>query len=155
MRRRRAEAVGKAANTEAVKLRPGRPAKDRKPPKPRSKKYKPRMVQGDRPMDASRNGGENNNLEVDEDAQTSTPSRRWPSCQPEDSKNEDEQLTYERRTKGGMTRPYRLKKSFHESGITTRTLSEMDLDFFHLTELGRLLRYDKTAVLTCSTLTDL
>ena len=142
MRRKRAEAVGKAVNMEAAKLRPGRPTKERKPSKPRPKTYKPRKAQpsGQRrdcssPMNASQNGGENDDLEMDEDA----PSRRSPSYRQES--------TYERHTKGGMTRPYKLKRSFHESGLTAQTLSELDLNFFNLTELGRLLRYG-TFILT-------
>src|SRR5260221_12907725 len=146
MRRKRAEAVGKEVNTEAVKLRPGRPTKERKPSKPRPKTYKPRKAQpsGQRrdrstPMDASLNVGENDDLKVDEDAQSSAPSRRSPSY-PQGSEDEDEESTYERHTKGGTTRPYKLKSSFLESGLTAQTLSEMDLNFFNLTELGRLLR---------------
>jgi hypothetical protein len=145
MRRKRAEAVGKTVNTESVKLRPGRTTKERKPSKPRPKTYKPRKGQQGKnrssSMDASQNVGENDDLEVDEDAQSSASSRRSPSYQQEGSEDEDEEPTYERHTKGGMTRPYKLKKSFHESGFTAQTLSEMDLDFFNLTELGRLLRY--------------
>jgi hypothetical protein len=99
-------------------------------------------------MDASQHGDENVNFEVnEEDVQSSTPSDRSPSHQPEDSEDNNEELTYERRTKGGLTKPYRLKRSFHESGMTSQTLSEIGLDFFNLTELGRLLRYDKTVIL--------
>ena len=91
-------------------------------------------------MDASQNVGENDDLKVDEDTQSSAPSRRSPSYQQEGTEDEDEESTYERHTKGGTTRPYKLKSSFHESGLTAQTLSEMDLNFFNLTKLGRLLR---------------
>jgi len=160
MRRKRAEAVGKTVNTEAVKLRPGRPTKERKPPKPRPKTYKPRKGQPpgnpSSTMDASQNGGENDDLEVDENPQSSALSRRSPSYQQEGSEDEEEELTYAKHTKGGMTRPYKLKRSFDDSGLTAQALSEMDLDFFNLTELGRLLRYQRTCHLKFeSILTDL
>ena len=144
MRRKRAETLGKTANTEALRLRPGRPAKDRKPAKPRPKTYKPRKASGrgrkrHSCMDASENGGGNDELEVSEVKQSSAPPRRPQAVSGGES-------TYERHTKGGLTRPYRLKRLFHESGITAETLSKMDLDLFNLTELGRLLRYDRTTV---------
>lgn len=149
MRRKRAEAAGKIANTEALKIRPGRPAKDLKPPKPRPKKYKPRKTRsfGRKRLsqDVSEKSDDDSDLGVDEDARSSAPPRRSPSHQ-EEFDNGGEESTNGRHTRGGVTRPYKLKKWFHENGITAQIVAQMDLDIFNLTEVGKMLRYDRTTL---------
>jgi hypothetical protein len=92
-------------------------------------------------VDAS-DDGEHDDLEMDEDLRSSPPPRRSPSHQQEDSENEDEESATQRRTRGGIARPYKFKQLFREQGVTAQALSEMDLDLFNLRALASLLRYD-------------
>ena len=149
MRRKRAEAIGKMANLEAVKLRPGRQARELKPAKPRSKTYKPRKTRssgrGRKPLsrrDTSQNGDDNDDDKLNEDIRSPASTSRLPSHEQEDSEDEDNESDYGKRNRGGMTRPYRLKKLFYECGITAQTLSDMDLELFNFSALGKLLRWD-------------
>ena len=128
MRRKRAEAVGRTPNMEAVKLRPGRQAGERKPRSKTGRKYLSQQ-------DASQNSGDDD-PEVNKDM-SSAPTNNLPSHGQEDSEDEDNESEYE---KSGMTKPYRLKKLFYECGVTAQTLSDMDLEFFSFSALGKLLR---------------
>jgi len=125
MRRKRAEKAGKAILPGIIKLRPGRRAKDRKPSKPRPTTYKSRK----------KASGEKRLSNVD-----SVP---VPEAAPasEIDGSEDESPEYEPHSKGGTTKPYRIKKLFLEDGIDAAMLSNMELDFFNLNAVRRLLRY--------------
>lgn len=48
---------------------------------------------------------------------------------------------YEPHTKGGATRPYRIKKIFQENGVDAQMLSHVGIDLFHLLTLTKLLRF--------------
>jgi len=114
MRRKRAEAAGRAVIQDYVKLRPGRKSRLRKPNKPRPHVYKQRKK--GRSVSPAPLGDAEMNLKEAEDM-------------------------YETRNRSGQTRPYKLKNLLLETGIDAQNITEMELDFFHLSTLARLTRY--------------
>ncbi|KDR75884.1 hypothetical protein GALMADRAFT_248628 [Galerina marginata CBS 339.88] len=129
MRRKRAEQAGKPVIPNAVKLRPGRLKRLRKPPKPRPATYNTKKKL------ALRADFEDDRVSSDTNV-TATPTTRSDSVDSDD----DERLTYEPHSQGGATKPYRVKKFFQEHGVDAQALVCMNLDFFHLSTLARLLR---------------
>ncbi|KAF9566755.1 hypothetical protein CPC08DRAFT_703723 [Agrocybe pediades] len=126
MRRKRAEKAGRPILPGIVKLRPGRQIRERKPPKPRPTKYKSRKS-------------------------TRGPTKE-PSCDSHDPKHDisprndnasdsgDEHLQYEKHSKGGVTKMYRIKKIFLDNGIDDTLLKSLELNFFSFSAVRRLFR---------------
>jgi len=110
MRRKRAEVLGEAAIVAHVKLRPGRQTKTRKPNKPRPQTYK-----------KSRDDSPSLPDDIDSD-------------------HEADDSMYERHSKSGLTRPYKVKNILLENGVDAQAITEMGLDFFHLSGIARLLK---------------
>ncbi|KAF8973260.1 hypothetical protein BDZ97DRAFT_1722449 [Flammula alnicola] len=125
MRRKRAEQAGKAVIPDLNKLRPGRQKTTRKPSKPRPKTYKPKRM--------SEGYFEPKSLSPQPETAASQPNSL-------DMNHEDVESICEPRTQGGTTKPYRIKKVLQENGVDAEMLSHMDLDFFHLSTLARLMR---------------
>ncbi|PPQ67300.1 hypothetical protein CVT25_005884 [Psilocybe cyanescens] len=129
MRRKRAEQVGRAIVPASIKLRPGRPKKHRKPTKPRQKKYS----KGGHAVGA-------NQLVYHDDSLSPEPESSNSPRRASSERADDDTDMYEAHSLGGTTKPYRVKKFFQENGMDGHTFSSMDLDFFHLSTLRRLLR---------------
>lgn len=127
MRRRRAQAAGRTFISDAIKLRPGRPKRLRKPSKPRPTKYK---TKGKNNTVSISNYETVDELEADSEH---TPARSV-------SEPMDEDGEYEMRSQGGITKPYRIRNLCLQNGLDGQTLVGMDLNFFHLSTIGRLLR---------------
>lgn len=128
MRRKRAEQTGRTVVPGSVKLRPGRQRRTRKPPKPRPKTYKTRRKLQ---LGESRRGLVKDHL--DSPGKSSVSSEAM----------EDEDMLYESHSKGGTTKPYRVRKFFQEHGVDAQALASMDLTLFHLSTLARLIRCDR------------
>jgi hypothetical protein len=136
MRRKRAEASGKTANLDLRRLRPGRETKVRKPSKPRPKSYNQSRKKGGRPPQAESQGS----LHKEGDNEQSSPIHEpEPDSGDKDANPVHEEPMYEGHSKGGLRRPYKVKKLFLESGINAAKISSMELDFFYLSKMAKLL----------------
>ena len=131
MRRKRAEQVGRPLIPVSITLRPGRERRPRKPSKPRPKIYHSKGK-------IKLRGGSSNQQLVPEG--------------PIDPNEGLDESLFERRSRGGLTKPYRVKKNFRENDVNAHMLSEMGLDIFHLSTLARLMRY--CSVILLRTLTN-
>lgn len=60
---------------------------------------------------------------------------------PIDSSESSDESWFEPRSRGGPTKPHRVKEPFRENDIDAHMLSEMGLDIFHLPTLAHLMRY--------------
>lgn len=116
MRRKRAEQVGRPLTPVSIKLLPGQERRSRKPSKSR-----PKISHSKRKIELCSGSSK---LVFDE---------LQPPIDPSESL--DESLS-ETRSRGGSTKPYRVKND-----IDAHTLSEMGLDIFHLPTLAHLMRY--------------
>jgi hypothetical protein len=121
MRRKRAEKVGRSLIPVSIEPLPGRERRSRKPSKSRSK-----ISHSKRTIGLSSGSSK---LVFD---------GIQPPIDPSESLDES---WFEPRSRGGPTKPYRVKKTFRENDIDAHTLSEMGLDIFHLPTLARLMRY--------------
>lgn len=161
MRRKRAEQRGEDVISNLVKLRPGRKAKERKSPKQRPKFHK---VKSKTPSPDDNEDCDDPAMDIDilsqpipvtsfsaeNDSQDPPQSGEHDAEGPEehadtdssedDSNNNGYQPRY---SKGGSTKPYKIKKDFTENGIDGDTLTEGNLGFFHLATLDRLMKYVK------------
>ncbi len=139
MRRKRAEASGKTANLDLRRLRPGRETKERKPSKPRPKTYsqsRKKVFSGGRPPQAENQGSLNKEGDNEQSSSTHEPE---PDSGDKDAYPVHEEPMYEGHSKGGLRRPYKVKKLFLESGIDAEKISSMELDFFYLSKMAKLL----------------
>ena len=130
MRRKRAQFNGRSVDTEAVRLRPGRQTKERKPPKPRPKMYKMKRKIFNSNKESSQEPEAVASPEADHIV--SVP-------RPVDGIDEDD-AQYEPRSKGGLTKLYQWRSRFLEVGIDSQLVLNNNLDFFHLSSLAQLLR---------------
>lgn len=153
MRRKRAEATGRAIISDLAKLRPGRQKRLRKPAKPRPTSYRPRkkIIKGKAVQSAARTShspapsedSADDDLDQDEDF--------GPDPEIDEAGGNahlaEAELMYEETRKGGTKRPAKMKALFSDKGVDAETISELDLDFFHLSTMARLLRYGGTSSL--------
>lgn len=130
MRRKRAQSTGKAINMEAVRLRPGRQTRDKKPSKPKSYKKKRQTALLNSSRKESLKGPETVvDPEADHVVSIPTP----------DEMDQDESQ-YEPWSKKNLKRLPRMKNRFLEIGLDSELASNNNLDFFHLSSLARLMR---------------
>jgi len=140
MRRKRAEASGKTANLDLRRLRPGRETKVRKPSKPRPKNYsqsRKKALSGGRPPQAESRGSSNKAGDNEHPSPTHEPEPDFGGDK--DANPVHEEPMYEGHSQGGLRRPYKVKKLFLESGINAAKISSMELDFFYLSRMAKLL----------------
>lgn len=123
MRRKRAESKGRSANMEAIRLRPGREIRDRKPPRPRPKMYKRK-----RKIPSSNSS----KTKISEKPETGSASL--------DEMDEEDEAQYELRSKGGLNKINQTRHRFLEIGVDSQLASTNSLDFFHLSSLVQLMR---------------
>lgn len=126
MRQKRAASRGENVVPVVSKLRPGRKIKDKKPPKPRPKKYKVNKLE-DTPRESL-----GDNISETGDTLPTSPSDRDESAP---------LAEYANHSKSGVTRPYKIKKIYAENGINADVLNAGSLGLFHLSTLGRLMKY--------------
>lgn len=133
MRRKRAQSAGKYINTEAIRLRPGRQMKERKPSRPRPKMYKKkREIASFNSIrkESSKKPETVPDSEVDHVVSVPTLVHEM----------DGDDAQYEPRSKGGLTKLYHMRKRLLEIGVDSRLASSKHLDFFHLSSLARLMR---------------
>ncbi|KAF8161103.1 hypothetical protein B0H34DRAFT_699506 [Crassisporium funariophilum] len=134
MRRKRAQYAGTPINTEAARLRPGRQTRDRKLSKPRPKTYNTKR------RSIFPRGGANSAEQTPVEIAVLQEDREPSLSQSLDEIDDDDESVNERRSKGGIRKPDRIRKLFLENSIDAQKLSDMNLDFFHLSTLARLMR---------------
>ncbi|KAH9485386.1 hypothetical protein JR316_0002294 [Psilocybe cubensis] len=129
MRRKRAEQTGRTIIMEDGKLRPGRPRKRAK-------------LSNVRQKGQSKDGSiEGPDREHDDDEPLPMPEAlKEPTQLSSEEADADEDLINEKQGLGGATKPYRVKEFFQESNMDGQAFSRIDLNFFNLSTLGRLLR---------------
>jgi len=140
MRRKRAEASGKTANLDLRRLRPGRETKVRKPSKPRPKSYsqsRKKASSGGKPPQAESQRSFDKQGDNEHSSPTHEPEPDFGGDK--DANPVHEEPMYEGHSKGGLRRPYKVKKLFLESGINAAKISSMELDFFYLSRMAKLL----------------
>jgi len=159
MRRKRAEQTGEEVILNVTKLRPGRKVKERKPSKARLKSYQTKTSF----LEVK---GKEDNSHCPTNMDTHLSSHRKPITPPlggqnavqarhkngdgfkdfhesgetDHSEGDDDDAHQTRHNKGGLTRPYKIKKDFAEKGINSNALMEGNLDLFHLSTLGRFMK---------------
>lgn len=142
MRRKRAEAAGKKAILAPERLRPGRSATSHKLRKQRPKTHTTQenaeMVLDDNHPSIS-SDGEGNDDDRDEDGETAAqrPELEATPLNGDINDNEEGKEPAEK----PRTRPYRIKKIFIDGGMDAQSILEMDLNFFHLSALAKMLKY--------------
>lgn len=153
MRRKRAAERGEEVVNVIGKLRPGRKAQERKPPRPGSRTYGTSSV-----MQDEAEGEDFLDMKQDTEATQSTlpmtsnvvdgqssPYGGSPDNLEAREQGEDEEggnaRSRARHTKGGITKPYKIKRDFLSKGINVDTLIEGNLGLFHLSTLSRLMAY--------------
>ncbi|KAG5651768.1 hypothetical protein H0H81_007521 [Sphagnurus paluster] len=151
MRRKRAEQRGEEPVAVVAKLRPGRKTKEPKTlAKSSRKKGENTQVEPESlPVEATRvaSGPEDDPMDVDVDK---VPVKALDVKQVEEVEEEKEDIddkndgTRRRRSKGGMTKHYKIKKEFAAKGISADTLINRDLGLFHLSTLSRLMKLYKS-----------
>jgi hypothetical protein len=146
MRRKRAEQKGEEAISDVAKLRPGRKAKERRPPKPRPKTYNTKNKTASRKGDASGVVMEvgallSHTMRNESRAQEYTADVSSQDHEESENSDDDDDDHQQHHNVGGLTRPYRIKKDFAENGIDGQTLIDGNLGLFHLSFLGRLMKY--------------
>jgi hypothetical protein len=161
MRRKRAEQRGEEVISNIAKLRPGRKAMERKPPKRRPKSYKNQTKTPSREENEDDN---NTSMDVDPSSPKTIPVTLPPGakapldavqteghtaggpmdCQEHemtDNSDDDDDCDHQKRhKKSGLTKPYKIKKDFIEHGIDGKTLVEGNLGLFNLSTLGRFMK---------------
>lgn len=143
MRRKRAEAAGKKANLAPERLRPGRLATSHKPrkrpPKTDNTQKFAEMVLHDKDPAIS-SDGEGNDDDRDEDGEAME-QRPGPEATPTPSNDGNDNEEGKESAEKPRTRPDRIKQIFTDGGMDSQSMLEMDLEFFHLSALAKLLEY--------------
>ncbi|KAG6844699.1 hypothetical protein H0H87_004575 [Tephrocybe sp. NHM501043] len=148
MRRKRAAQRGEAVIEAAAKLRPGRKVKQRQGSKSRGKQsaVQPDLLEGD-------DEEEDALMDVDQKYENAAMSTNLKPSEevPQEAEDEEGEGGYEsdasrgqRRKKGGMTKPYKIKRDFAAKGIDADTLIDGNLGLFHLSSLSRLMTFYKS-----------
>lgn len=132
MRRRRAQSAGRSANTEAIRLRPGRQTRGGKPSSPSPKTYKTKDKK------ASFSSSRKETLKKPE--ATSEADHVLVPSPADEMDQEEEEAQHELQSKGGLNKLNRTKDRFLEIGVDSQLASNNNLDFFHLSSLGRLMK---------------
>jgi len=132
MRHKRAKFAGKSVNLDAIRLRPGRQTRDRKPSRPRPKMYKKKRKIA---LFNSSRIKSSRKLETVVDPET-----ELVSVPLVDEMDQEDETQYEPRRKGGLKKLHRIRNRFLEIGVDSQLASNNNLDFFHLSSLAQLMR---------------
>lgn len=141
MRRKRAAATGKTANTDLRNLRPGRRIKERKRC---PKTYKQRgkdafgllQVEGQRSLDLETDDSGNEVGECGNELSSPIPELKPNSG----DKESDEEPLYSL-SEGELRRPHNLRKFFLENELDAAKIMNMELDLFCFSKMAKLLGY--------------
>ncbi|GLB37043.1 hypothetical protein LshimejAT787_0400940 [Lyophyllum shimeji] len=147
MRRKRAAQKGAEVIADVEKLRPGRRAKERKASKSGARA---RVIP---PASLHLAGDEGAPMDVDQSV--APPVTGTTSTRPERQHREEEDSENDagidsdvsdrpRPNKGGLTRPYRIKREFASKEVDADFLNAGDMGLFHLSTLGRLMTLYKS-----------
>ena len=133
MRRKRAQSTGKSVDIEAVRLRPGRQTRDRKPSRPRPKSYqKKRKI-------SLVNSSRKESLKEPETV-VDPEADHVVSVPAPDEMDQEEESQNEPWSKTHLKKLPRLRNRFLEIGVDSQLASNNNLDFFHLSSLARLMK---------------
>lgn len=139
MRKKRAEMTGSEYVAVVTKLRPGRKAKERKPPKPRPRTYKTKTETKTNPPEDDPDGIPMNVDQTTDDP--TAPTENQDIIQSSDQEEEGDLPEHAHCGKSGMTKPYKIKKEFVSQGIDVDVLLQGDLGLFHLSTMSRLMKF--------------
>ncbi|KAF9460706.1 hypothetical protein BDZ94DRAFT_1265331 [Collybia nuda] len=132
MRKKRAEKEGNEFTSVATKLRPGRKARvgasQKRRPKIENSSYE------------GNHGEDFMNLDHAVNPHAISESRDTR----QNSEPSDDSIGHARHNKGGLTKPYKIRKEFASQGIDVDFLSQGDLGLFHYSTLGRLMELYKS-----------